>query len=198
MALRLHERAHHAVAVQQLAVLRRQAGDDGVVGPLARREGVGVGGVQREQPGPVVQHDAGAGGHHAGAEVGEDAVDERAGVALPVHGADVHRVAAGDGLPVGRGHHRLARVYQLPPLGRVFFGYKLRRRHVHHAGVGDVAIGVGEGQPHGLDQVVIGVRRLRAHRADVEALGDVQSLQRRDALAVGRAFPAGDAPGSRR
>ena len=150
-----------------------------------------MGGVQREQPGAVVQYDAGAGHDHARAEVGEDAVDEGAGVALPVNHADVDGVATGDGLAVGSGGHGPAAVYQRAALGSVVLGEKLLGGNVHHAGVGDIAVGVGEGQAHRLYEVVVGVGRLRSHRSDVEALGDVQGLQGGEALPVGRAFPAG-------
>ena len=184
MSLGLHERAHHAVAVEQFAVLRRQAGDDGVVGALAWGQGVGVGGVQREQPGAVVQYDAGAGHDHTRAEVGEDAVDEGAGVAFPVNHADVNGVAAPVlvlriRLAVGSCGHGPGAVDQRAALGGVVLGEQLLGGNIHHAGVGDIAVGVGEGQAHGLYEVVVGVGRLSSHRSDVESLGDVQGLQAR-------------------
>ena len=112
----------------------------------------------------------------------------------PSTAVHVHRVTAGDGLAVGRSHHRLAGIDELPPLGCKLLGHQLLRWNIHHARVGNVPVSIGESQPHRLDQVVISVDRLRTHGPDVEPLDDVQGLQRGDALAVGRAFPAGDAP----
>ena len=122
VALGLHEPPHNPVAQVQLVVLRGHGRNYGVVGALPRRQRVGVVGVQREQRRPVLQHYPRARHHQPAAKVNVNAVDEGTGVALAVHHADVHRVAAaavakGRNVPVGRVGHGPLRVNHLPPVG---------------------------------------------------------------------------------
>ena len=76
MALRLHEAAHHAKRPNRRPVLGQKAGDDGVIGPFAGRQTVGVGGIEREIVATVVQADAGAGHHQTGTKAHVVALDQ--------------------------------------------------------------------------------------------------------------------------
>ena len=57
---------------------------------------------------------------------------------------------------------------------------------VHVGRVGDVAVGVGEGELHRFDLQVQGGRAVDRVRREVETMEDAQRDQRREALAVGR------------
>jgi hypothetical protein len=61
VALWLLECAHDAKGAEEVAVgVGGDARDDGVVGPLARAQAVGVRGIQQEVVAPVVQREAAA------------------------------------------------------------------------------------------------------------------------------------------
>ena len=163
-----------------------------MVRPFVGGQFVGMSRLQRKEGAPVVQRDAGAGHDHTGPEVLIHAVDEGAGVALAVHAGDVHCVAAAGHLAVGGGLHGLVRVDEGAPGSGVFLGQQLGCGHWRFRRVSHVSKGIGEGQTHGLDEMVIGLGGLGTHSRHIPAFGDVQRLQRGDALVGRRRLPAGD------
>ena len=76
------------------AILEDHRGVERVGGALAALEAVDVGRVGREAEGAVVEQDAGAGGHPAGAEAAEERLDPGDCVALAIDHRHVGRVAA--------------------------------------------------------------------------------------------------------
>ena len=147
-----------------------------------------------EQGCPVVHHDARSRHHQARSEIGEHAVDQRAGVPRAVDHADVYGVAARNHLAVGRGVQRPLGVDQAAPALGVLLGCPHFGGHVGAAWVGQVFKRVGKSQPGRLDQVMVPFRALGAHARNVESFDDVQRLQGHNALTVGRTLPAGHAP----
>jgi hypothetical protein len=96
MALRLHEAAHDAVdAVQALvADVGHQRWDDGVVWPLVRCKDVWVVlWAEREAGATVLQCEATALGHDAGAEAAVVTIDEADAIAFAVGHGEVDSVA---------------------------------------------------------------------------------------------------------
>jgi len=185
VALRLHEAAHHAERPHRRAVTGQEAGDDGVVGPLARCQGVGVARVQVEVMAPVVQRHACARHHHAAAEAHVVALDQADHVALAVCRREVHRTPGAGGAGLGI-EGRLADPVTQPG--------KVRRRQqpldwnlgVPH--VGHMGVRLGKGQ---LDRLDLHVQP-RCRVPLVRQLQAVQHAQRHesgDALAVGRNLP---------
>ena len=63
LPLGLHIAAHHAEAQPRYAVLRGEAGDDGLEGPLARRVEVGVSVLEGEELAAILKHEAEPIGH---------------------------------------------------------------------------------------------------------------------------------------
>jgi len=74
-----------------------QGGDDGMVGPFPRSQGIGVLGVQAEVVAPVLQGETPSPGHNARAKPHVIAVDEGTGVALTVHYGQIDGVRGGQG-----------------------------------------------------------------------------------------------------
>ena len=123
VTLGLHEAAHHAEAGPQAAIgTRGHGGDDGMVGALAGRQGVGMVGLQAEIVAAVLQGKSPASRDDAGAKAHVIAVDERAGVASRIHDAEIHRVRRGKRDAAHLVQRSAARVDQLAPLSRIFFG----------------------------------------------------------------------------
>ena len=69
-------------------VVHRHGRDDGLVRAFVGRQGIGVLGVQHKRCGPVLEAHARAGDHQAAARAQKEAVDEAAGIALPVDDDD--------------------------------------------------------------------------------------------------------------
>ena len=86
-------------------------------GPLARSQPVGVAVLEREAGAAVLQDDAGAGRDDAASRSVVDALDQRAGIALLVHRAQVDRAAALQ--RPGRGRAGARRVDQRAARGEV-------------------------------------------------------------------------------
>ncbi len=77
LAHRLHVAAHHAEAHPGLAAPGREARDDGLERPLARRIDVGMAVPQREQLAAILEHEAEPVRHQAGAHAAEVRLDHR-------------------------------------------------------------------------------------------------------------------------
>ncbi len=75
MCLGLHKATHHTERTHGLFLVRQEAGDDGVVGPLAPGEGVNVPLVQSEAIAAVLQRNARAGDDNARAKAHVVALD---------------------------------------------------------------------------------------------------------------------------
>ena len=82
-----------------------------VEGALARGQRVGVLGVELEEGAAVLHEDAGSRGHEGGAELEVDALNERAGLPIPIHGAEVDRVATHTRLGGVRGRARRMSIF---------------------------------------------------------------------------------------
>ena len=196
MALRLHVAAHHAEAHLRLAVFREERRDDGVERPLARRHAVRAGRIEREAVAAVLHRDAPFRHDDARAEAHVVALDEAHHHPALVGGAEIDRAALGR--MALREALRLVRIDQLRPRGEVALVEHLVGRQAHAAAlVGDVLVGVGEAQLHGLDHQVLALGAVDRHRGDVEVAQDAERDQRRDALPVRRDLVQAVAPGSR-
>lgn len=90
MALGLHEAAHDPEGPYGFPVFGQKPGDDGVVGFLPGGQAVVHSRIQAEVVPPVVEGDAGAGDHDAGAKAPEIALDEGDHVPFSIGGAQVH------------------------------------------------------------------------------------------------------------
>mmetsp|Transcript_19740 Transcript_19740/g.78614 ORF Transcript_19740/g.78614 Transcript_19740/m.78614 type:complete len:568 (+) Transcript_19740:124-1827(+) len=212
LALRLHEAAHDAEREPRLVVLEGEARHDGVVRPLPRRVDVGVVLLEREQSAAVLQREAAD--RELRAEAVVVGLDERDHVAVLRRGGQVGRVAErgqrevqcsftrllrvllltrGRALGVAREDGRRAGVDGLrrdvgiderAALRRVVLGEEPRHRDVGEVGVGVVLCRVGVRELLRLD---VGVQRVgRVEPRQLEAFEDVEHLQRREALRVGR------------
>ena len=118
--------------------------------PLVRRDAVRVAFLQAEAVAAVLQHHARAFGQDAAAEALEQRVDERAGVALAVHHAEVHRVAVArvvGGAGRRQGGHGARVVDEAAQLGEVGGVGQARNRYVRLRGVGEEGVAVAVGQP---------------------------------------------------
>ena len=147
--------------------------------------------LQREARAAILQAEAAIARHDAAAEALVVAVDERAGVALAVHRAEVDRVR-----PAGQRARlsgrcqidRRVRLDEPAPLRRVGLAQQPLDRHRGARRIGHVGPRVGERQPNRLDRRVQRLDRARRRRRDVDSFENVQRDQRRDPLAVGRAL----------
>ena len=110
----LVEAAHDAEPDVHVALLH-EGGNDGVVGPLARRERIRVRRVQFEQPAAILQREAVIVHHHARPEVLVHALNQRRDVALAIHHGEVDGIA-GHGLGLS-GRFVAARVIGVDQLG---------------------------------------------------------------------------------
>ena len=197
MPLGLHVAPHQAEREPGLAVLGDEAGDDRVERPLVRLQPVGVRRVEGEQAAPVLEREAEVARDVARAEPVEVALDQADGVAVLVDHRHVDRVrrlrVAGRGPVVGMGG-----VDQLAPARGVRLRDQLGDGDPGEIGVGVVFGPVLVGELLGLDHQVERLGRLRPHRLEVVRLQEVEDLQDRDPLAVGRQFPDVVAPIIRR
>ena len=91
---------------------------------------------------------------------------------------------------MGRQRQRAFRRYERASLGCVLLGEQVVGSDCHRVGIGHVVERVGEGEAHTLDQVMEGVRALKAHAAEVEPLGYAQREERVHALGGRRTLPA--------
>ncbi len=184
VALRLHVAAHHAEAHDRLAAPGEKPGNDGVEGTLARADLVRMPGLQAESGAAILQADAGAGHHDAGAEAHVIGLDERKHHPFLVGGGEVDGAALlRHARPHDLGAFHVDRFGALREIGVV---EELRVRHFHRRRIGHVAPGVGEPELHRLDlqmKTIGGVDRQRGH---VEVTQDAQRDERRDSLAIGR------------
>lgn len=96
--LRLHTATHHTEGFPRLAILQREAGNDGLEGAFARCVDIGVAGFEGEHFAAVLKREAKAGDDDAAAHAaGVVRLDERDHVALGIGGAEVDRVAVAEG-----------------------------------------------------------------------------------------------------
>lgn len=130
VALGLHEAAHDAVHGVQGAIRRvgDHGRDDGVVGPLARGEDVGVTLAEGEVGTAVLQRETAPLGDDAGAETAVVAVDEGHAIAFFVRHGEVDRVAVVvGGTAVVQNVQGLGRVEEFRPFSEVGLGNELLR-----------------------------------------------------------------------
>ena len=93
VALRLHEAAHHAERAEQGAIhAGEHAGNDRVVWAFARGRDVRMLRLEAEIVPAILEGEAPAARHDAGAEAHVVAVDERAGVAVAIDHVEIDRV----------------------------------------------------------------------------------------------------------
>lgn len=202
VALGLHEAAHDPEHTMQRpaitqAEIRHRGGDDGMVGSLARRQHVRVGGVEREVRGPVLQREAAARRDDARAEAAVVAVDEADGVPLRVRHREVDRVGALQGGRAARGDPRRGGGREeMGALGEVCRREQGGRGHLLDVRVRHVPGRVGEAEAQRLDDRVEVGRRVEVLRSPgrdlpglLELLDDAQRDQSHDALPVRRVFP---------
>eukprot|EP00327_Prymnesium_parvum_P031168 CAMPEP_0195603126 /NCGR_PEP_ID=MMETSP0815-20121206/5961_1 /TAXON_ID=97485 /ORGANISM="Prymnesium parvum, Strain Texoma1" /LENGTH=264 /DNA_ID=CAMNT_0040742731 /DNA_START=53 /DNA_END=845 /DNA_ORIENTATION=- len=129
VALRLHEAAHVGEARVQLAVFGGDRGEDRVVRPLRRAQLIRVAWLEREVGAAVLQREAAALGHEAGAEPRVVRVGHRDGVPVRVDHLEADGVTPHDRRALAHIHRRRMRVDQLAPLRRVLFGEQLLKRN---------------------------------------------------------------------
>src|SRR6476619_5480708 len=118
---------------------------------LARLDAIGMSGLEREAGAAVLQDDAGVARDEGRSEGGEDAVDERDGVAILVDNGEVGGVAAQAEVAVRWRVDRLLRIDQAAAAGGVVLGQQLLHRHLCERWIGDVPIAIGEGDLSRLD-----------------------------------------------
>ncbi len=192
VTLRLHETAHHAEGGVECAVISIccHAGDDGVVGALARLQPVGVIGIETEIGAAVLQGEAPAARHDTGSEAHVIAVDERAGVALAVHHAEIDRVAAElQRETVMVGFKRVIGIDRALAFLRISPAEQLFERGGGECWIRHVLARVGKGDAQRFDlemQALGGDRRQDAQVVDLE---QVERQQCRQPLPVGWALP---------
>ena len=187
MALVLHRSAHDAEGHLRRAVgVHGKGRDDGVRGALARPHLVGVTGFGAEAMAAVLQADAGARHHHAGAKAHVVGLDEGHHHPLGVGRRQVHRAAA-PRRAVDRGAGALA-VDQRGALAQVLALQQPPGRQRHVVDVGVVVMDIGQRQFHGLDLQVQAVGAVHWLAAHAQLVQHAQRHQGGDALAVGRDF----------
>ena len=182
LTLRLHERAHHAERTDGGAVPEQEAGNDGVVGPLAAGKAVVACGVEREVCAAVLERDARPRHGDARAEGGVIALDERDHVALAVSGAEIDGAAA---VRVARPRLQRAVGDERAARGEIGGIQQLADLSFHIARVGDVGPRVGKGQLDGLHHLVIVLGALALFRHG-HAVQDAERHEHRNAVAVRR------------
>ncbi len=189
MAEGLELPAHDAVAEEGHAVLGDEAGDDGVEGPFAGGVGVGVALFEVEELAPVLEAEAQVAGRHAAAHAAVVALDEAHHVAFAVGGGEVDGIAFLQGRVARLQAARGAVADEGPALGGVVLREQPGERHLHEGGIGVELGPVLEGQLLGLREEVRVLRAAEGDLREVVAFEDVQHLEGRDALAVGRQLP---------
>ena len=186
VALSLHRTTHDAEAHQRFAVFAEKARDDGLKRTFARGDDIGMTRFQVEAVAAVLQADAGAGHHDAGAEAGVVGLDVRHHHARLIGCRQVDRAACGR-----MAERRVLRLFHIDQL-RTFFQVRLVEhfggRDAHGCRIGNIFIDIGEGEFHRFDLQVHAVRGIHRQLGDIEVLENAQRDQRRDALAVGRNF----------
>lgn len=199
MTLRLHEASHDAVAGVQGAVggVGDHGGDDGVVGPFARGDDVRVVRVEGEAGAAVLEGEARVCGDDAGAEAGEVAVDEGAGVAVAVGDGEVDGVAvAVGGGTVVEGFRGFVGVEEFGAFGEVGWGEHFVGGDFGDGRVGDEPVCVGEGDAETFDYgvevgsgVVVALGEGRYFAGAFQFFENPKGHEGNDALAVRRMFP---------
>jgi hypothetical protein len=114
---------------------------------IAGLEAVGMGGIEREIGAAVLQHDAGASRHQAGAERAVEALDQRGRIALAIDGSDINGVAG----EAAMGRHlvpaqRAGGIDQPAGLPRIVLRDQPFDRHVGKGQIGEhgVAVAIGD------------------------------------------------------
>ena len=188
LADRLILPAHHAERHDRAAVLGGKARDDRVQRPLARRDAIGMAGLDAEAAGAVLQQDACLVGDDRRTEGMRDRVDEGADVAVLVDHGDVD----------GRGIHRRRDVRQIeqpvhPDVPDVlvgeFPGENAGDVDMDLLGIADVLLAHHVGDARGLGLEMEALDAERGEFGQVEAGQDVEHHQHGDARAVRRALP---------
>ena len=131
----------------------------------------------------VLQRDAGARHHHAGAEAHVVGLDHRHHDARGVGGGEIHRSAA---RCPGRRRLGAVPIDQRRALAQVLLVEQVLRAHRHVVDVGHIGLRVGEGELHRFDLQMHAVGGIDWERGHVEVFEDPEGDQRDDALPVGR------------
>ncbi len=184
LTLGLHVPAHDAEGQPGLSVTGREARDDGVEGPLARRIDIGVAVLKGEELAAVLEHEAQAIRDEARSHAAEVGLDEGDHQAVLVRGAKIGGVAVAGRLSGADVLQDAVRSDQGGASGGVVLGIEPGDRRLGEGGIGEEARPVLEGQPLGLGLVMQALGGHRTHGLHVEAFEDVQHLQGGQALGV--------------
>ena len=130
-------------------------------------------GLKGEQAAAVLQADAGARYHHAGAERLVKAVDKRDAVTLAVSHRQVNGIAIGFRITRHRLWHRLIPVDELPSPPGIRPGEQFLQGDSHEIGVGHIPAGIGKAQLQRLYQQVQVLRGVMSQGLQVIALQDI-------------------------
>ena len=159
--------------------------------PAAGLQPVRVAGLEVPIAHPVVEQDAGVARHDTGTEAAVDALHAGNGIALAIGGAEIGRVAGGEGHRAGR--RRAPQVDAPGELRGIVGGQQLCERRFDRMRVGAPALAVGEGELLRLDHDMHRVGRQEAHARKIEMLEDFQLLEQHEAGRVGRRLEHGEA-----
>ena len=138
--------------------------------------------IERELRSAVLQGEPELAGDHLRSEVLVDALDERHAVPFPVDRGEVGRVAA-QRISRRQPGASAARIDEHAPLGGVGLRNQLVHGDAHLLGVGDETGAIGPGDLLRLDEEMPEIGGAGAEAAQVEALEQVEHLQRGDSLA---------------
>ena len=132
---------------QQQIQAGHEGGDDGVKGPLAGRQRIGMAGIEHEQPATILQYKSPALDRDSGTEGVVVALYERGDIAVLVHGSQIGCVAS-RGRAAGRSAIRFCRIDQRGALFGIVRGQQSLDWHLGKTRVGVVAIEVAVRQLH--------------------------------------------------
>ena len=186
MPLMLHVPAHHAKAHARRPGFRDEAGDDGVVRPLAATHLVGMARFKREAAPPVLHGDAGVRHHDARTKPHVVGLDEAHHAPGGVRGGEIHRVLAGRQRG-RRGWRGLGADAARGPLDGAFF-QQFRDGDAHGAWLGEVVERGADGDLHRLDLQVYRFHAVCRQAGQVESPQQGKGDLRRQPLAVGGQF----------
>ena len=190
MALRLHVAAHHAETHERLAVLRDERGNDRVKWTLARLENVGMPFFEREQRPAILKTEAQTVRHQPRPETAIITLDQRYHVTILIRNRQVDSIARTQTRMTRLdGPKNLLGMEQLTALGCIFLRDQLCGGQFAELRIGVEAGSVLVCDLLCFDHQVQEVARVVAHRRHVKILQDVEHLQRRDALPIGRQLP---------